>query len=81
MKVRLLMLFCLTIHMLGADAQQQLSSSNPSMAQSPNLSYDAFFLEAMVQRQKGNNDAAFDLLQYCTQKVIRNDKTDEKNDR
>ena len=61
------MLFCLTIHMLGADAQQQLSSSNPSMAQSPNLSYDAFFLEAMVQRQKGNNDAAFDLLQYCTQ--------------
>ena len=29
------------------------------------LSYDSFFLEAMVQRQKGNNDAAFDLLQHC----------------
>ena len=28
-------------------------------------SYDAFFLEAMMQRQKGNNDAAFDLLQHC----------------
>ena len=29
------------------------------------LDYDAFFLEAMMQRQKGNNDAAFDLLQHC----------------
>ena len=29
------------------------------------LSYDAFFLEAMVQRQKGNHDATFDLLQHC----------------
>ena len=28
-------------------------------------SYDAFFLEAMIQRQKGNNDAAFDLLRHC----------------
>ena len=27
--------------------------------------YDAFFLEAMVQRQKENHDAAFDLLQHC----------------
>jgi len=29
------------------------------------LIYDTFFFEAMVQRQKGNNDAAFDLLQHC----------------
>ena len=27
--------------------------------------YDEFFLEAMVQRQAGNNDAAFDLLRHC----------------
>ena len=27
--------------------------------------YDSFFLEAMVQRQKGNHDAAFDLLRHC----------------
>ena len=27
--------------------------------------YDEFFLEAMVQRQKGNSDAAFDLLRHC----------------
>ena len=27
--------------------------------------FDQFFMEAMVQRQKGNNDAAFDLLRHC----------------
>ena len=27
--------------------------------------YDHLFLEAMTQRQKGNNDAAFDLLRHC----------------
>lgn len=27
--------------------------------------YDYFFLEAMCERQKGNNDAAFDLLSRC----------------
>ena len=27
--------------------------------------YDQLFMEAMVQRQKGNNDAAFDLLRRC----------------
>lgn len=27
--------------------------------------YDQFFVEAMVQRQKGHNDAAFDLLRHC----------------
>ena len=30
-----------------------------------NKTYDHFFLEAMVQRQKGNHDAAFDLLRHC----------------
>lgn len=38
-------------------------SLSPNIQQQ--LSYDAFFVEAMVQRQKGRNDAAFDLLQYC----------------
>ena len=28
--------------------------------------YDQFFLEAMIQREKGNNDAAFDLLRATT---------------
>ena len=32
-----------------------------------NRRYDAFFLEAVVQRQKGNSDAAFDLLRHCVE--------------
>ena len=27
--------------------------------------YDLFFLDAMIERQKGNLDAAFDLLSHC----------------
>ena len=46
---------------LGADAQA------PDNLQPSTLSYDALFLEAMMQRQKGNNDAAFDLLKRCTE--------------
>lgn len=29
--------------------------------------YDEFFLEAVVQREKGNSTAAFDLLRYCAE--------------
>ena len=29
--------------------------------------YDAFFLDAICQREKGNNDAAFDLLRHCVE--------------
>ncbi|MBQ7419173.1 MAG: tetratricopeptide repeat protein [Prevotella sp.] len=29
--------------------------------------YDAFFLEAVCERAKGNNDAAFDLLKHCVE--------------
>ena len=36
-----------------------------AFAQSSERTYDEFFLEAMVQRQKGNNAAAFDLLRHC----------------
>ena len=36
-----------------------------SFAQSSQRVYDEFFLEAMIQRQKGNNAAAFDLLRHC----------------
>ena len=32
---------------------------------SPSRRYDAFFLEAICERAKGNNDAAFDLLRRC----------------
>jgi tetratricopeptide (TPR) repeat protein len=36
-----------------------------SLAQTDQRTFDQFFMEAMVQRQKGNNDAAFDLLRHC----------------
>lgn len=39
-------------------------SSLPVVAQS-SREFDQFFLEAMIQRQKGNNAAAFDLLRHC----------------
>ena len=29
--------------------------------------YDAFFLDAICQGEKGNNDAAFDLLRHCVE--------------
>ena len=29
--------------------------------------YDAFFLDAICQREKGNSDAAFDLLRHCVE--------------
>ena len=34
-------------------------------AQNVQQRYDNFFLEAIVQREKGNSDAAFDLLHHC----------------
>ena len=38
-----------------------------ALAQTSQRTYNQFFLEAMVQRQKGNNDAAFDLLRHCVE--------------
>lgn len=51
---------------LGQISAQDISSINyqPSTINS-SRTYDQFFMEAMVQRQKGNNDAAFDLLRHC----------------
>ena len=40
---------------LGASADDGIAS----------LRYDSYFLQALVQREKGNADAAFDLLQHC----------------
>ena len=45
---------------------QDLSSANHQPS-ATNLNYDYFFLEAMVQREKGHDDAAFDLLTHCTE--------------
>ena len=48
---------------LCTNAQRQGADSLSQQATA--LSYDTFFLEAMVQRQKSNHDAAFDLLRHC----------------
>ena len=51
---------------LSANVQaQNIDAQGNHAFQTSEISYDAFFLEAMVQRQKGNNDAAFDLLRHC----------------
>ena len=36
-----------------------------SFSQSQSQKYDAFFLDAICQREKGHSDAAFDLLRHC----------------
>ncbi|MBQ4386313.1 MAG: tetratricopeptide repeat protein [Prevotella sp.] len=39
----------------------------PCLAQDTARRYDAMFLEAICQREKGNSDAAFDLLRHCVE--------------
>ena len=46
--------FLMVVMLLGLTVQAQEQKT-----------YDQFFLEAMIQREKGNNDAAFDLLRHC----------------
>ena len=38
-----------------------------SFAQDTARRYDTFFLDAICQREKGNSDAAFDLLRHCVE--------------
>ena len=46
---------------VATEVSRQVSQLSPEQARL----YDHYFLEAMVQRQKGQNDAAFDLLNHC----------------
>ena len=39
----------------------------PCLSQSKDQRYDAMFLEAICQWEKGNSDAAFDLLRHCVE--------------
>lgn len=70
--IRLFLVLVVLWGYLGASAQTppaaQQGGSNHTSSFLPlpsSLTYDTFFLEAIVQRQKGNNDAVFDLLQHC----------------
>lgn len=60
--LRLMMIGLMMAAGVKASAEDILRRDIPL---SPEQTYNEFFLEAMVQRQKGNNDAAFDLLQHC----------------
>ena len=54
--------------MTAMAASAMLAVACPAAAQTGNNDagrYDRFFIDAMLQRQKGNNDAAFDLLKHC----------------
>ena len=63
MRVKILLILAFFLGGLGTSALAVKDNGQLSEAQS--LSYDSFFLEAMMQRQKGNSDAAFDLLRHC----------------
>ena len=55
MKIKVLIVGLLMAVGVGASADDGIAS----------LRYDSYFLQALVQREKGNADAAFDLLQHC----------------
>lgn len=58
----------LTHALTAMAASAMLAMACPAAAQTGNNDagrYDRFFIDAMLQRQKGNNDAAFDLLKHC----------------
>ena len=55
MKIKVLILGLLMAVGVKASAEDGIAS----------LRYDSYFLQALVQREKGNLDAAFDLLQHC----------------
>lgn len=54
-KVKHILLFIATLAVSSAAAQDTARR------------YDAFFLEAICQQEKGNHDAAFDLLTHCVE--------------
>ena len=41
------------------------SAQEPSKLQTPNSTFNHFFLQAICEREKGNHDAAFELLEHC----------------
>ena len=62
-------LFLIILAAIGVACTAQVSPQDNSLAahHSPLVSqkYDALFLDAICEREKGNNDAAFDLLSHC----------------
>mgnify|MGYP002624156560 CR=1 FL=1 len=46
-------------------SEEMTVSASVKLTEEQQREYDHFFLDAMVERQKGNSDAAFDLLRHC----------------
>lgn len=58
-------ILAMALFLVGLSTPALAGEDNVLLSDAQSLSYDAFFLEAMMQRQKDNHDAAFDLLQHC----------------
>ena len=58
-------ILAMALFLVGLSTPALAGEDNVLLSDTQSLSYDAFFLEAMMQRQKDNHDAAFDLLQHC----------------
>ena len=66
MKMRVLIWMLMFGWSLMVSAQPSTPSTlNPQPSTLNPQRYQSFFLEAICQREKGNHDAAFDLLQHC----------------
>ena len=64
MKVWLVLVLLLLVQLTSiSNSYAQPQTPNSQL----NRKYDAYFLEAMLERQKGNHDAAFSLLERCLQ--------------
>ncbi len=65
------MVMTIGISSCGSSNKAAIDLAQGSEVEIPTLSpeqqrlYDHYFLDAMVERQKGNSDAAFDLLRHC----------------
>lgn len=64
MKCRLLLTWTVSLICWIQVSAQDHSLTSHSSSLAPQK-YDAFFLEAICLHEKGNNDAAFDLLRHC----------------
>ena len=66
MKMRVLIWMLMFGWSLTVSAQPSTPSTlNPQPSTLNPQRYQSFFLDAICQREKGNHDAAFDLLQHC----------------
>lgn len=61
------LLVALAVVLLTAAGAVMPATAQTTQSDGVSRKYDMFFLDAMVQRQKGNNTAAFELLRYCAE--------------